>query len=579
MAKTDSQPTNQLREWTLMFYMASDNPLAPAVVSQLKAIKSAGYHPEANVLVQFDPCTEGTPTHIFDVNLINKLKKPGKTKIGFTGFGPSDPFIVDMLEDKLWRDQTDRHGKVTIRERIRANLPSYDPPMPPQIELGLAQESKTKNECDTPDKSKEPDPEKSLRAFLTFCRKHYPARHYMLFILGHGVVVGNDVFLYDEHADKHSLSLRELGRLLKEFRNKISKDADFELVGFHSCSMSSLEVAYELKGTAKYMLASQGPAFVGSWPYRQILMRVFLDLKKKGSRIDVKTMLKRIFYYCLHNSTDYLVAGYSFDLSLCSLNPDIVTAIRRPLEELSTALSTALPDPQDLDAAKKQIKEILLLAHWESQSYWQESYTDLFDFCFCLSRRCRGFENDEGQLGEYKRRIFNASEALMSQLRKEQRQEDGKLVVRSEFAGPAYQYSHGLSVFFPWAKPSEDSNILKEYKCYKFKDTTWLSFLSKYFDSTQRHTLREELSLPPQNPEEELREDIASLVYNDEGQLSSGNSLAPPADKVDPRDKTGDDCHCPTIKNFPRDTRPRRQRGRRAFGIAVPTSDTFFEDR
>ena len=65
------------KEWTLMFYFASDNPLAPSIVSQLKAIKDAGFHPDANVIVRFDPRTEGTPTHIFDVNLINKLKAHG----------------------------------------------------------------------------------------------------------------------------------------------------------------------------------------------------------------------------------------------------------------------------------------------------------------------------------------------------------------------------------------------------------------------------------------------------------------------------------------------------------------------
>jgi len=55
----DSNKTNNdaepLREWTVMFYFASDNPLAPAIVSQLKAIKNAGYHPDINVVAQFDP--------------------------------------------------------------------------------------------------------------------------------------------------------------------------------------------------------------------------------------------------------------------------------------------------------------------------------------------------------------------------------------------------------------------------------------------------------------------------------------------------------------------------------------------
>src|SRR5215210_6662189 len=97
----------ETKEWTLMFYFASDNPLAPGVVSQLKALKQAGFHPDANVIAQFDPQTEGTPTHIFDVNLINKLKHHGAPNIGFDG---NDPFVRNLLEDKLWRDQKARDG-------------------------------------------------------------------------------------------------------------------------------------------------------------------------------------------------------------------------------------------------------------------------------------------------------------------------------------------------------------------------------------------------------------------------------------------------------------------------------------
>src|SRR5829696_8825732 len=92
----------ETKEWTLMFYFASDNPLAISIVSQLKAIKSAGFHPDANVVAQFDPFTEGTPTHVFDVNLINKLKSNGIPNIGFVS---NDPFVRNMLEDKLWRDE------------------------------------------------------------------------------------------------------------------------------------------------------------------------------------------------------------------------------------------------------------------------------------------------------------------------------------------------------------------------------------------------------------------------------------------------------------------------------------------
>ena len=85
------------KEWTLMFYFASDNPLAVSAVSQLKAIKDAGFHPTANVIAQFDHATEGTPTHIFDVNVVNKLKLTEGHDIGFSG---NDPSVRSLIEDK-----------------------------------------------------------------------------------------------------------------------------------------------------------------------------------------------------------------------------------------------------------------------------------------------------------------------------------------------------------------------------------------------------------------------------------------------------------------------------------------------
>ena len=114
------------KEWTLMFYFASDNPLAPGIVSQLKALKQAGFHPEANVVVHFDPNEEDTPVHIFDVNLVNKLvaKKKGRdheNQIGFSGRGPEDPFVSNLILDKLWDGERDRHYE-PIRGMLMASL-------------------------------------------------------------------------------------------------------------------------------------------------------------------------------------------------------------------------------------------------------------------------------------------------------------------------------------------------------------------------------------------------------------------------------------------------------------------------
>lgn len=106
---------NEEREWTVMFYLASDNPLAPGTITHLKAIKNAGYHPEVNVLAQFDPHTINLPVHVFDVNCIEKMKNPNKANIGFAG---NDPFVRNLVTDKLWPDDVQKLLKEALKNGI-----------------------------------------------------------------------------------------------------------------------------------------------------------------------------------------------------------------------------------------------------------------------------------------------------------------------------------------------------------------------------------------------------------------------------------------------------------------------------
>ena len=581
----------ETKEWTLMFYFASDNPLAISIVSQLKAIKSAGFHPDANVVCQFDPFTEGTPTHLFDVNLINKLKSHGIPNIGFVS---NDPFVRNMIEDKLWRDEKtstaesvagQSGGGEFVRKALQRVLKEkhrieYNPPIAPNGRSGSNGESLEVGE--------EPDPETALRKFLTFCAEKYPARHYMLFILGHGIVVGNDIFMLDEHATKPALTLSELGEVLSDFKHDIElEDSTFELISFHSCSVSSLEVAYELQGTANYMLASQGPTFVGSWPYRQILIRIFNDLVEQQGGIDVRKMLVKIFQYCLFNATDFLLAGYSFQLTLFDLTR--ISTIKEPLEELTTALGEGLKD--------SLIQNFILLSHWKAQSFFNEMFTDLYDFCFCLSDKITEFTNDPGirltqELADKLDTINRACDKVMLALVKENpaKPDDPymeQIIVAADSLGPAYQYSRGLSIYFPWSRPSEDSRIMSEYEKYKLhtdfsKATSWFTFLEKYLSRTMRKVSRDEIDPKRYSPrwphgvevskDETLAEDIASLVYVNEGTLSQASALG--LLKGDPTDKTGLESEGLSIKNYPRDTRSSNKRRHEGY-YGFPLSQTF----
>jgi hypothetical protein len=410
------------------------------MVSQLKDLTSAGFNEDTRVLVYFDPNCNGKPARIFNVNDRRKQQSNEEGEPTVIGDG-ADPYVRNIFED--------------------CHV------------LGL----------------EEKEAATSLRYFLEYSRYYYPARNYMLVLMGHGVIVGNDSFLPDTDDDS-AITLRQLDWILHRFAKKVrAEKGEFQLVGLHSCSMNSVELAYQLAGSARYLIGTQGMAFPGSWPYRQVLKKVFNTLrrnkgKKERGGSNAPTLVQKILTgiqdLTFYNSLDFGVAGFSADLSLCSLDKDKVNRLTVPLRRLTRALKKGLSTPET--------KEAILLAHWESQSYWGENYTDLYDFCDRLAKYC---DQPTGPQILIKEACKTIVEVLTSQRRRGLSSLVGnfdRLVVYSDYFGPAYQFSHGLSIYFPWTRPTR--KVIERYEQYAFtqknQSESWLSFLEEYFQKTER---------------------------------------------------------------------------------------------
>jgi hypothetical protein len=299
--------------------------------------------------------------------------------------------------------------------------------------------------------------------------------------------------------------------------------------------------------------------------------------------VTVKKLLTNIFYYCLYNSNDFLVAGYSCDGGLCDLNK--VSAIEGTISDLSAKLIAGL----NSKGAKVQelTQERIILAHLDAQSYFNENYVDLFDFCFRLQQRIK-CANQKPHPAELQA-ISKACQKVMRALKKGVEDDDDRLIVRSEFIGPAYQYSHGLSVYFPWFKPMKSDFWPQEYNQYQFiktradaKKTSWSDFLETYFETTRRHTRMEEFTKAKapgfENEtrrtgqaefQDDLVEAFATAMFNSNGQLS----------KPGPDSSQGDGCDCQSIKNHPPFTREPQREGAAAYMDAkIPVSQSLLRD-
>jgi hypothetical protein len=496
--KMEDNIDKKTKEWTLMFFFASDNNLSASMFYQLKSMKTAGFQVDTNVLAHFDPHERGMPSMIFE---INRMEREGQTesKIG----DDVDPIIRDLAGDQV---------VPAIIDTCESRLPS---------------------ECDAL------PAEQALEQFLDFARQNYPAKHYMLFLVGHGMIVGRDAFLPDDNLDS-GISLVELGSILRNFSDEIRDDnkGKLEFVGMHSCSMSAVEVAYQLKGTAEYMMASEGLSFVGAWPYRQMLQKIFCTIEyANGEEIKVDRLMKTVHELCLHNGADFIFAGYSSDLCLINLKPKRVEALNEPIEKLTKALQLGLADEHDRD--------FIVLAHWESQSFYQEVYTDLYDFCQCLRERCKQ------RATPAQRQMSSACKKVMDLLKAGS---EGP-VVQADFSGPDCQFTNGLSIYFPWARPVEDAreHVIKNYRNYAFVTelggASWLQFLNAYFKETRRKPLK--LKFDSDTEEETWK--FAAAAFKPFG-FQGGSTAAQSGaltGKDSPADAGGDFTYS-FIKNYPR---------------------------
>ena len=489
------------RKWTLMFYFASDNTLSPSMLYQFKAIKTAGFQLDTNVLVHFDPHERGIPSMIFEVNRMEKERRR-KSRIG----DDQDPRVRDLAGDQV------------------------EPPLNGHQPIPKSHSSDTDRLTAA----------EELTHFLEFSREHYPAEQYMLFLVGHGLVVGRDAFLPDDNPDS-GISLVELGNILRSFSREIGKTDDkLQLLGMHSCSMSAVEVAYQLKGTARYMMASEGLSFVGAWPYRQMLQKIFSAIDK-GEK-DVEGLMKRLHELCLHNSADFIFAGYSSDLCLCSLERKRVGALSKPIEDLSGALQRGLEDQRG--------EELIQLAHLESQSYFQELYTDLNDFCLCLMDKCK--DSNDAILAD----MYEACKAVTEILRPETDSRKKGPIIQADFFGPDCQYSHGLSIYFPWARPVEDASehFIRNYQTYDFVTelggASWLEFLEVYFEKTKRDKRKTRI---PEELQETLKRATAMFKPMSFRSGAPGHPVtALTGGKTSPADASGDFSYS-FIKNYSRE--------------------------
>lgn len=116
----------------------------------------------------------------------------------------------------------------------------------------------------------------TLKDFLSWGMKTFPAKHYMVILSGHGMgFIGslpddnsNDMMLTPELKSAFDIAAKETGRKI-------------DILGFDSCLMANAETAHALKDSVDFMVASEEVVLNDNWDYSDLAARM-----KEGSAKD-----------------------------------------------------------------------------------------------------------------------------------------------------------------------------------------------------------------------------------------------------------------------------------------------------
>lgn len=442
MAEPD-EPQPETKYWNALFYLAGENNLAEECVYALKSLKRARPVDEDNNYTKAHDARVDA-----DVKVIAQLDAGGlggdERRYVLTR-GDGDGIL--QMDEKEKVDTTETSYRGVLKDFISESI----------IEYGLA-----------------PSDSKCL-----------------VVLSGHGNGIVSDFLSRDvETPDKLSIPkiqwvLDEVKQdLAAEFGREAGEHFMVDILGLDSCMMSMAEIAFELRHNVRYLVGAEGFEPNTGWPYEQILSAVLTDCEITPRNLAKVIVERYVNYY-----KDFLPAGRSVDQSACDLSKcdDLVEAIK----ELANLLYDRIEEPQTMRS--------VVLAHWEAQSYKDDQYVDLYDFCDLLdrgpaedpdnpvtgSRVMQGFDIDAGR-AEGVDPIRPLCRKIKHILRGdsidgEDPTPDDAMILKSCYFGPAVQYSYGLSVYFPWAK------VIDTYKELEFaKATEWEKFLVKYIDVTRR---------------------------------------------------------------------------------------------
>ncbi len=439
-----------MKEWTIMIYMAGDNNLSVDMAYALEQIKGiAGPGPESpNLLVYYDGNSPSIPTMYCDFSV------------------PGNPTYVRSVNvpDKLcWVPK--KLNENAADKRAITNFVHW---------------------CVNQVEVVGPDGE------ITYGRR---ANRYAMIFSGHSLGF-QDIGLFKDESTGKTMKMKDLYFTLQDLvsdeaflrqtaiengvpddqmeqQTKVIIGQRLDLLGFDACVMGMLEVGYQFSYIAKTIIASEGSVPSAGWTYAKILGALTGGANRKD---DAKAVAARFVRDFIRSQDAYTVGGVSVDMA--AWDTEALNDVAILFDSLAITLLDCFRDPNE--RIYKQMQRVILQVHWQCQSYMYDQNVDLGDFCELLERECSSLISELGGGDDTKilEEICDWCRKVLDAIR--------KAVILSGFSGGEYQYSNGMSVFFPWSREGYEVSKENYEGLFYGKDVgrakqfSWIGFLRKY---------------------------------------------------------------------------------------------------
>ncbi len=435
------------KEWTIMIYMAGDNNLAVDMayaMEQIKGVAEEGAD-SPNLFVYYDGNSPEIPTLYCDFSEQHKARYVRSFKV------PNKLYQVPKKANENAADS-----------RSIFNFVDW-----------CVNKVEVENNGE-----------------ISFGR---PAKKYALIFSGHSLGF-QDIGLFKDETSGKSMKMSDFYGVLKglvatkkelveiananDWEDEVRRTETtvllgqkLDILGFDSCVMGMLEVGYQFNDVAKTIIASEGSVPSAGWTYAKILGCLARDSTRN---VDTRSVAELFVKEFVRSQDAYTVGGVSVDMAAWDMSR--FGRLAEAFDGLSGALIRCFEDNES--RIFRQMERVILQVHWKCQSYMYDQNIDLGDFCELLDREC-GLVAEEldGDDVEILKDMQKHCRKVLKELQ--------KAVILSGFSGSAYQYSNGVSVFFPWSREAYEVSR-KNYESLWFaKDVkriqlSWADFLRKY---------------------------------------------------------------------------------------------------